>query len=45
MAQRRSLAEVAGLVEGDEELELLDVHGSAWRLVVQTLTHVCDRCH
>ncbi|MCY1183984.1 hypothetical protein D9M73_246410 [compost metagenome] len=45
MAQRRRLAEVAGLVEGDEEFELLDVHGSAWRLVMQTLTHVCDRCH
>ncbi len=45
MAQRRCLAEVAGLVEGDEELELLDVHESAWRLVMQTLTHICDRCH
>ncbi|MNR52659.1 hypothetical protein D3C85_1725410 [compost metagenome] len=45
MAQRRRLAEVACLVERDEEFELLDVHGSAWYRVMQTLTHVCDRCH
>jgi hypothetical protein len=29
---------MASLVERDEELELLDVHGSAWRLVMLTLT-------
>ncbi|BBH44860.1 hypothetical protein KU43P_13370 [Pseudomonas sp. KU43P] len=38
MAQRRSLAEVAGLVEGDEKLELLDVHEEAWGWLWQTLT-------
>jgi len=38
VAQRCGLAEVAGLVEGDEELELLDVRGKAWRLVMLTLT-------
>ncbi|MNR39433.1 hypothetical protein D3C85_1576410 [compost metagenome] len=32
MAQRRGLAEVAGLVQGEEKLELFDIHGTAWQV-------------
>ncbi|MNP01746.1 hypothetical protein D3C76_935730 [compost metagenome] len=35
VAERGGLAEVAGLVEGDEKLELLDVHGATLRSRVE----------
>ncbi|MNM56267.1 hypothetical protein D3C81_674330 [compost metagenome] len=33
VAQRSGLAEVSGLIQGDEKLELFDVHGAAWQVV------------